>query len=58
MVHRHVSNLPLRATGDQNRNTRRTVTESYIQDVRNRALGRTLMLTFTSTQSSLPARRD
>ena len=45
---------------DQNRNTRRSVTESYIQDVRNRALGRTLMLTFTYTLSSIPAggRRD
>ena len=34
---------------DQNRNTRRSVTESYIQDARSRALGRTLMLTFTYT---------
>ena len=40
---------------DQNRNTRRSVTESYIQDVRNRALGRTLLLAFTWTLSSVPA---
>jgi hypothetical protein len=31
----------------QNRSTRRTVTESYIQDARNRTLGRYVMLTFT-----------
>jgi len=33
----------------QNRATRRSVTESYVQDVRNRALGRYVMLAFTYT---------
>jgi hypothetical protein len=33
----------------QNRSTRRTVTETYIQDVRNRTLGQYVMLTFTYT---------
>ena len=41
----------LRAFGllGQNRSTRRTVTETYIQDARNRTLGQYVMLTFTYT---------
>jgi len=33
----------------QGKSTRRTVTESYVQDQRNRTLGRYVMLTFTYT---------
>ena len=43
----------LRLTGsdvlDQNRSTARTVTSTYLQDVRNQTIGKYVMLTFTYT---------